>query len=89
MKLTQISSGGQVQIPAEIRRRWGTTKVIIDDGGSFIRIRPVPDDPIDAVAGIFAGHGGPSTDEMLRQSREEEAEAEERKWNQYYGRDRS
>jgi len=79
MKVTQISQGGQVQIPAEVRRRWGTRKVMIDDAGGDIRISPVPDDPISAVAGIFTGPG-PSGDELIRIWREEEAEAEERKW---------
>lgn len=89
MRQTRISQGGQVQIPADVRRRWGTRDVIIDDGGSFLRIRPVPDDPIGAAAGSLAGEGGPSSDEMRRQWREEEVEAEERKWARYYGRDRT
>ncbi len=90
MRVTRISQGGQVQIPAEIRHRWGTREVIIDDGGSFVRIRPVPEDPIAAAAGSLAlPSGGPSSDEMRRQGREEELEAEERKWARYYGRDRS
>ena len=80
MKLTRISQGGQVQIPAAVRRRWGTRDVIIDDAGGYIRIRPVPDDPIAAAAGSLAGRG-PTGDEMLRRSREEEAEAERRGFN--------
>jgi bifunctional DNA-binding transcriptional regulator/antitoxin component of YhaV-PrlF toxin-antitoxin module len=78
MKVTQISQGGQVQIPAEVRRRWGTRKVIIDDAGAYIRIRPLPDDPIAAVAGIFEGQGL-SSDELRRITREEDAYLEELK----------
>ena len=84
MRITRISQGGQVQIPAEIRHRWGTREVIIDDGGSFVRIRPVPDDPIEAVAGSLAGPGL-SSDELRRIGRDEELEAEERKWGRYRG----
>jgi bifunctional DNA-binding transcriptional regulator/antitoxin component of YhaV-PrlF toxin-antitoxin module len=81
MRLTHISQGGQVQIPAEVRRRWGTRKVMIDDAGTYLRISPVPDDPIAAAAGSLAGLGsGISVNESLRIFREEEAEAEERKW---------
>jgi bifunctional DNA-binding transcriptional regulator/antitoxin component of YhaV-PrlF toxin-antitoxin module len=81
MRVTQISQGGQVQIPAEVRRRWGTRKVMIDDAGSYLRITPVPDDPIAAAAGSLAGLGnGISVNELMRIGREEEAEAEERKW---------
>ncbi len=79
MKVTQISQGGQVQIPAEVRKRWGTRKVLIDDAGAYIRISPVPDDPIGAAAGSLAGPG-PSSEEMRRRWREEELEAEERKF---------
>jgi len=77
MKVTHISQGGQVQIPAEVRRRWGTRKVIIDDAGDSIRIRPMPDDPIEAAKGMFSG--GLTGDELLRISREEDAYLEELK----------
>jgi bifunctional DNA-binding transcriptional regulator/antitoxin component of YhaV-PrlF toxin-antitoxin module len=81
MRVTQISQGGQVQIPAEVRKRWGTRKVMIDDAGSYLRITPVPDDPIAAAAGSLKGLGkGLSGNEIARIWREEEIEAEERKW---------
>jgi len=83
MKVTRISQGGQVQVPAAVRRRWGTRDVLIDDEGTYIRIRPVPDDPIGAAMGSLAGPG-PSSDEMRRQAREEDAEAEERKLRRLY-----
>ncbi len=79
MRITKISQGGQVQVPAAVRKRWGTRNVIIDDAGAYIRISPIPDDPISAVAGSLAGPG-PTVNEMMRQYREEEAEIEERKW---------
>lgn len=78
MKVTRISQGGQVQVPADVRRRWGTRDVLIDDEGAYIRIRPVPDDPIGAAMGSLRGLG-PSSEEARRQWREEEAEAEARK----------
>lgn len=79
MKVTRISQGGQVQVPAEVRKRWGTRNVVIDDAGAYIRISPVPDDPIGAASGSLAGPG-PTVNEMMRQLREEEAKAEERKF---------
>ena len=78
MKVTQISQGGQIQIPAEVRRRWGTRKVMIDDAGAYLRIRPLPDDPIAAAKGVFAGPGLTS-DELRRISREEDEYLEELK----------
>ncbi len=86
MRVTRISQGGQVQVPAEVRKRWGTRDVIIDDAGSYIRIRPVPDDPIGAAAGSLAGSGRSSA-EIRRQWREEEIEAEERKWARHHGQE--
>jgi bifunctional DNA-binding transcriptional regulator/antitoxin component of YhaV-PrlF toxin-antitoxin module len=80
MKVTAISSGGQVQVPAEVRRRWGTRRIIIEDLGDSLEIRPLPDDPIAAAMGSLAGPG-PTGDELLKQWREEEIEAEERKWS--------
>jgi bifunctional DNA-binding transcriptional regulator/antitoxin component of YhaV-PrlF toxin-antitoxin module len=78
MKITKISQGGQVQVPAAVRRRWGTRNVLLDDLGDSIEIRPLPDDPIGAALGSLAGPG-PTSDEARRQWREEEAEAEARR----------
>jgi hypothetical protein len=80
MRTARISQGGQIQVPAEVRHRWGTREVVIEDLGSSLSIRPLPDDPIGAAAGSLAGPG-PTSDEMRRQLREEEAEAEARKWS--------
>lgn len=79
MRQAVISQGGQVSIPAHVRRRWGTTRVLVEDRGDSLVLRPLPDDPIDAAMGSLAGPG-PTSDEMRRISREEEAEAEERKY---------
>jgi AbrB family looped-hinge helix DNA binding protein len=79
-KRMKISKGGQVSIPAPIRKRWGTTTVTLEDRGDEIVLKPAPDDPIAAAAGAFAG--GPKIDweAVAREEREAEAEAEERKW---------
>lgn len=80
-KRMKISKGGQVSIPAPIRKRWGTTTVTLEDRGDEIVLKPAPDDPIAAAAGAFAGIG-PKIDweAVAREEREAEAEAEERKW---------
>jgi bifunctional DNA-binding transcriptional regulator/antitoxin component of YhaV-PrlF toxin-antitoxin module len=78
MKISQISQGGQVQVPAEVRRRWGTQRVLIEDLGTSVSIRPLPDDPIGAALGSLAG-AGPTSEQARRQWREEEAEVEARK----------
>jgi len=80
-KRMKISKGGQVSIPAPIRKRWGTATVTLEDRGGEIILKPAPDDPIAAAAGAFAGVG-PKVDweEFKREEREAEAEAEERKY---------
>ena len=80
MKATTISKGGQVSIPAEVRHRWKTSRVVIEDQGTSISIRPIPDDPIGAAIGSLAGRG-PSSEELRAIFREEETEIEARHEN--------
>jgi AbrB family looped-hinge helix DNA binding protein len=80
-KRMKISKGGQVSIPAPIRKRWGTGTVTLEDRGDEIVLKPVADDPIAAAAGAFAGEV-PKIDweKVTQEEREAEAEAEDRKW---------
>ncbi len=78
MDIVTISKGGQISIPARIRKRWGARRLILDDHGDQLIVIPVPNDPIAAVRGAFAGPG-PTSDEIRRMEREEDAEIEERK----------
>jgi len=81
-KRMKISRGGQVSIPAPIRKRWETKTITLDDQGDQIVLRPAPDDPIEAAAGAFAGEGrGIGLDTIRREEREAELEAEERKFS--------
>ncbi len=80
-KRMKISKGGQVSIPAPIRKRWGTGTITLEDQGGQIVIRPAPDDPIAAAAGAFAGEGrGLGLETIRREEREAEQEIEERKF---------
>jgi bifunctional DNA-binding transcriptional regulator/antitoxin component of YhaV-PrlF toxin-antitoxin module len=73
-----ISSGGQVSVPAAVRKRWGTRTVLAEDRGEELVLRPAPDDPIAAVRGIFADEmkGGQTIDELRAGGRAEDAELE-------------
>jgi len=77
----KISKGGQISIPAPIRKRWRTSTLTLDDQGDQIVLKPAPDDPIAAAAGAFAGVG-PKVDweQVRREEREIELEIEERKF---------
>jgi bifunctional DNA-binding transcriptional regulator/antitoxin component of YhaV-PrlF toxin-antitoxin module len=79
MKIAKISKGGQVSIPAAVKNRWATERVMIEDQGDALVLRPLPDDPISAAIDLF-GAGGPTTDEIRAQLREEEAAAEARRF---------
>lgn len=74
-----ISRGGQVSVPAEVRKRWRTQTVLAEDRGDHIVLRPVPDDPLAAAAGAFATQiRALGSEEAKRLDREEEQDAQER-----------
>ena len=78
MRRLRISRGGQVSVPAEVRRRWNTSRVTLEDRGDELVIRPAPEDPISALRGAFAGPG-PTSEELRARARAEERAIEERK----------
>ncbi len=75
MKQTSISKGGQVSIPAEVRHRWGTNRLLVDDRGDELAFRPLPMDPIGAARGALQGEheDEPSSHDVRRQTREDES----------------
>lgn len=79
MRTIKVSKGGQVSVPAAVRKRWGTSRLTLEDRGDELVLRPAPDDPVAALRGAFAGLGLPSSDEMRRRARAEEAELEDRR----------
>jgi AbrB family looped-hinge helix DNA binding protein len=74
----RISKGGQISIPASIRRRWGTSTIVLDDQGERIVLEPAPDDPIAAAEGALKSEFGGSIDvtRLRRRAREDERAAE-------------
>jgi bifunctional DNA-binding transcriptional regulator/antitoxin component of YhaV-PrlF toxin-antitoxin module len=81
IKRLVISAGGQISVPATVRKRWGTRTVLAEDRGEELVLRPAPDDPIAAVRGIFAREmsGGPTIDELRAAGRDEEEQLERRR----------
>lgn len=68
---SKVSVRGQTVIPAKIRNALGITpKTVLDwrveDG--FIRIYPLPEDPVRALVGILRGKG--SFEDFLRERNE-------------------
>lgn len=80
MSYVMISKGGQISVPADVRKRWKTRRLQVEDRGEELVIRPVPEDPIAAARGIFKGRSKYTSDDLRRMAREEEARIEERRW---------
>lgn len=79
-KRMKISKGGQVSIPAPIRKRWGTTTITLEDQGDRLVISPAADDPIEAAAGALAEEFGHiDLAELRRIAREDDRIAIERR----------
>lgn len=79
MKQTKISRGGQISVPAEIRHRWKTSRVSIDDRGDHLVVAPAPDDPIAAFRGSLKDKVHHTSDELRAHSRAEDRAAEDRR----------
>jgi AbrB family looped-hinge helix DNA binding protein len=75
-QLINISDRGQISIPSDIRRKWNVRRVLLVDEGDRLVLRPVPDDPIAAVAGKYSWIGATS-DEMRDEDRAAEIERSE------------
>jgi bifunctional DNA-binding transcriptional regulator/antitoxin component of YhaV-PrlF toxin-antitoxin module len=78
MKTLKVTRGGQISVPAEIRRRWGTSTFALEDLGDRVVLTPAPDDPIAAARGALAGELQSSTEALRRDARDAEAAAETR-----------
>ena len=82
VKTLRVSRGGQVSVPAEIRNRWKTDRLVLEDRGDYVVLRPPDaDDPVAAAYGAFADpEDTQSPDEFWAERQREEQEAEDRKW---------
>lgn len=78
MKMRKITAGGQISLPAGVRRRWQTRSVAVEDLGDRVVIRPLPNDPILAARGAMKDRTGFST-ALRAKARSDEAAAEDRR----------
>jgi bifunctional DNA-binding transcriptional regulator/antitoxin component of YhaV-PrlF toxin-antitoxin module len=76
----RVSKGGQISLPAAIRRRWGVGRLLLVDLGDRVELRPLPDDPIGELRGMLRHLDAPPTEVLRAECREEEAIAEERRF---------
>ena len=73
----KVTRNGQVSLPAELRRRWAATAVLVVDRGDYAIVRPIPGDPVTALRGAHAGPG-PSSDQARAAERVGDQEREGR-----------
>jgi bifunctional DNA-binding transcriptional regulator/antitoxin component of YhaV-PrlF toxin-antitoxin module len=78
MKMHRITTGGQISLPARVRKRWGTRLVSVEDLGDRVVVRPLPEDPVAAARGALKGRIR-SVDELRARARRDEAAAEARR----------
>lgn len=74
----KVTKNGQISLPAPLRGRWKADAVLVIDKGDYAIVRPIPDDPIGALRGKYAGPG-PSSEEMRAAERAAEVEIQERR----------
>ncbi|MDD5206287.1 MAG: AbrB/MazE/SpoVT family DNA-binding domain-containing protein [Desulfobacterales bacterium] len=70
MAIVKTYPKGQVIIPKEIRERLGIKPgkaLSLDLVDDHIEIRPLPDDPIEFLTGIFADQPGSMASELLEE----------------------
>lgn len=70
----KITAGGQISIPAAIRRRWQAGELELEDLGDRIVLKPAIGDPIAAARAALTG--GLPTDELRRRARRDDESAE-------------
>jgi AbrB family looped-hinge helix DNA binding protein len=82
----KITKNGQISLPAEVRRRWNTDRVIVIDTPYGLVIRPFDPHAVERLRGKYKGRlNGVSSDEDRRLARLEPTRAS-RLEDAHYGR---
>jgi AbrB family looped-hinge helix DNA binding protein len=68
----KITAGGQISIPAAVRRRWQVAEVDLEDLGDSIVLKPSTGDPVAAARGAL---GGATSAELRRRARRDDDHA--------------
>ena len=74
----KVTANGQVSLPAELRRRWATSTVLVVDRGDYAIVRPIPEDIVGHLKGSYAGSVEP-VEELRAIERAAEAAGEHRR----------
>lgn len=75
----KVSRNGQVSLPAAVRHRWASDRVLVLDLHDRVVVRPLPVDPADDVTQLRGKYrGAPSTDGLRAAARAEDRDHEDR-----------
>lgn len=55
--IVKVTTSGQISLPASVRKRWRTTRVVVEDAGDRVLVHPLPEDPIAAACGSLKRRG--------------------------------
>ena len=75
--VVKVTTSGQISLPAAVRNRWRVSRVVVEDEGDQLMVRPIPEDPIGAACGSLKRRGSPT--EAIRASERRSAGSRERK----------
>lgn len=75
--IMKVTANGQISIPADVRRRWQTDRVIVIDTSEGLIVRPFDENHVRSLRGKYRRWVTETTDEARRAARAEEAEREE------------
>ena len=73
----KVSRNGQISIPADVRKRWNTDRVIVTNTSAGLIVRPFDPDFVRNLRGKYRHLATETVDEGRRAAREEQAEREE------------
>ena len=73
----KVSRNGQISIPADVRKRWNTDRVIVTDTSAGLMVRPFDPDFVRNLRGKYRHLATETVDEGRRATRAEQAEREE------------
>jgi len=74
--ILKVTSNGQISIPAAVRHRWKTDRVIAADTPWGLVVRPYDPDAVGRIAGSYRRPEAPTVDEVRRQERADDARRE-------------
>jgi AbrB family looped-hinge helix DNA binding protein len=79
VEVVSVTKKGQATIPKRLRKKYGIKdKILVEENGKFIIIRPVPS-PREEFGSLNGALKGKTGRELLEESRKEEL-AEEQEW---------